>query len=189
MRLTPDQNVLLTNIRDEHVGDIQHLLDDAGIATDRVSAIRRRSVACPALPLCGLATAEAERVLPGILSELEQRGHGADDVIIRVSGCPNSCSRPETAEIGLIGKGNNQYSLHVGGSGFGRMGLEVISPVKLPEVASVLGRLLSGWKADRVQDERFGDWALRCGVDELRGLLTQSGAEAKHDLTVEAVVQ
>src|SRR5436190_635092 len=77
---------------------------------------QRYAMACPAMPTCGLAVAESERYLPDMIGELEQRGYGNDRVWIRMSGCPNACSRPPTAEIGLVGRSLNMYNVYVGGS-------------------------------------------------------------------------
>ena len=71
-------------------------------------------MACPAKPTCGLAMTHAERALPRYLAELEREGLGNVDVMIRMAGCPNSCSRPPTAEIGIVGYGKNDYVLMVG---------------------------------------------------------------------------
>ena len=81
-----------------------------------VPSIRRLAMACPAKPTCGLAMTHAERALPRYLAELEREGLGTVDVMIRMAGCPNSCSRPPTAEIGIIGYGKNDYVVMVGGA-------------------------------------------------------------------------
>ena len=85
-------------------------------------------MACPAKPTCGLAMTHAERVLPRYLAELEAAGLGDVDVIIRMAGCPNSCSRPPTAEIGIIGYGKNDYVLMVGGARDGSRLARVLYP-------------------------------------------------------------
>jgi sulfite reductase beta subunit-like hemoprotein len=170
VRLTAHHNIILANIRDEDVEGVQALLDQYGIPTDRgVSPLRRLEMACPALPLCPLATSEAERVFPGVIQAIEEAGHADADVIIRMSGCPNSCSRPVSAEIGIIGKGKNQYVLAVGGDYLGtRLTQELLNPVKTEDLAPVISRLLDAWKSGRGEGERFGDWSFRIGVDVLR---------------------
>ncbi|HOE65299.1 MAG TPA: NADPH-dependent assimilatory sulfite reductase hemoprotein subunit [Candidatus Hydrogenedentes bacterium] len=170
VRLTPHHNLVLANIRDEDVDSVQALLDEYALPTDKgVSTLRRLEMACPALPLCPLATSEAERVFPSVIKALEEAGHGDADVIIRMSGCPNSCSRPATAEIGIVGKGTDQYILQVGGDHCGaRLAATLLPVVKTADLAPAASRLLHGWKAERFEGESFGDWAGRMGADNLR---------------------
>ncbi len=170
LRLTAHHNMILANIRDEDVAGVQALLDEYRIPTDQgVSPLRRLEMACPALPLCPLATSEAERALPGVMAQIEEAGHADADVIIRMSGCPNSCSRPVSAEIGIVGKGKNQYVLTIGGDYLGtRLTQELLNPVKTEDLAPVISRLLDAWKGGRGEGERFGDWSLRVGIDALK---------------------
>lgn len=117
IRLTPHQNIILTNIKEESKTKIDEMLKKYKIYTkENVSPLRRNSMACPALPTCGLALAEAERALPNIIDELENLGFGEETVSIRMSGCPNSCSRPPVAEIGIIGMSANKYNIYTGGA-------------------------------------------------------------------------
>ena len=83
---------------------------------EEISRLRRLAMACPAKPTCGLAMTDAERLLPHYIRSLEEAGLGDVDVIIRMAGCPNSCSRPPTSEIGIYGYGKNDYVIQVGGS-------------------------------------------------------------------------
>jgi sulfite reductase (ferredoxin) len=117
VRMTPNQHLLLTHIPAARRDWIERMLADHGVLFDGpVPRIKRLAMACPAKPTCGLAMTHAERVLPHYLAELEHEGLGDVDVIIRMAGCPNSCSRPPTAEIGIIGYGKNDYVLTVGGA-------------------------------------------------------------------------
>ena len=117
IRLTPHQNIVLTNIKEESKDKINEIVSKYKIySKETVSLLRRNSMACPALPTCGLALAEAERALPGVIDELEKAGLGDKAVSIRMSGCPNSCSRPPMAEIGIIGMGANKYNIYTGGN-------------------------------------------------------------------------
>lgn len=170
VRLTAHHNIVLANIKDEDVAGVQATLDEYNIPTDKgISMIRRLEMACPALPLCGLAMSESERAMPGIMEAIEAGGHGDADVLIRMSGCPNSCSRPVSAEIGIIGRGRDQYQLLTGGDYLGtRLNQELIPILKGPELPAAIVRLLDMWKAERQADERFGDWSFRVGVDALR---------------------
>ena len=116
VRVTPNQHLILTHIPAARREWIERTLSEYRIPFDGKVAIQRLAMACPAKPTCGLAMTHAERVLPRYLAELEREGLGDVDVTIRMAGCPNSCSRPPTAEIGIIGYGKNDYVLMVGGA-------------------------------------------------------------------------
>lgn len=170
LRLTPHHNVILANIRDEDVSRVQALLDEYRIPTDKgISTLRRLEMACPALPSCGLALAEAERFLPGVVADLERDGHGDAEIVLRMSGCPNNCSRPISAELGVIGCGSGLYNIYTGGEYNGaRLGQAFLERVHAAEVSNVLSALLAAWKEDRNSGERFGDWSFRVGVEGLK---------------------
>jgi sulfite reductase beta subunit-like hemoprotein len=140
------------------------LLAHYGLSTGNgtLSVLRRYAMACPALPTCGLAVAESERYLPSLIGELEQRGFGNDRVWIRMSGCPNGCSRPPSAEIGIVGRSLNLYNIYVGGSFEGTRLARLYRPdVRANVLADVLEELLNRWKRERAEGEAFGDWANR----------------------------
>ncbi len=129
VRMTPNQHLILAHVPATRREWIERTLADHGVPFDgQVPAIRRLAMACPAKPTCGLAMTHAERVLPLYLAELEREGLGNVDVIIRMAGCPNSCSRPPTAEIGIIGYGKNDYVLMVGGARDGSRLARVLYP-------------------------------------------------------------
>jgi sulfite reductase (ferredoxin) len=129
LRVTPNQHLILAHIPAARREWIERTLADHGVAFDGdVPAIRRLAMACPAKPTCGLAMTHAERALPRYLAALEHEGLGEVDVIIRMAGCPNSCSRPPTAEIGVIGYGKNDYVLMVGGARDGSRLARVLYP-------------------------------------------------------------
>ena len=169
IRLTPHHNVVLANIRDEDMAEVDKMLAAHSMPSyEGVSNLRRMEMACPALPLCGLALSEAERALPGILKEIENRGHGDADITIRMTGCPNSCARPETAEIGIIGRGPNKYNLYVGGDKRGsRMNGLLFEMLTEEQLVPVMSCLIGFWKAEKGDGETFGDWSHRVGVEEL----------------------
>lgn len=173
VRLTPHHNIIFANIADEDVSKVQAILDDHGIPTDKgISTIRRMEMACPALPLCGLAMAEAERAIPDVMKGIEEAGHGDAGVVIRMSGCPNNCSRPRSAEIGIVGAGADRYLLYVGGAHNGTRLCELLAEkLKGEELSVIISELLSLWKAERIPGEEFGDWSARVGAEALRGRL------------------
>ncbi len=129
VRITPNQHLILSNVPAARREWIGRTLADHRVPFDgQVPAIQRLAMACPAKPTCGLAMTHAERALPRYLAELEREGLGEVDVMIRMAGCPNSCSRPPTAEIGIIGYGKNDYVLMVGGARDGSRLARVLYP-------------------------------------------------------------
>ncbi len=163
IRLTAQQNIILANIRAEDKPRVDALLAVYGlsIGCGTLSTLRRYAMACPAMPTCGLAVAESERYLPDLIGELERRGYGGERVWIRMSGCPNSCSRPPTAEIGLVGRSLGLYKLYVGGSFEGTRLARLYREVRADVLADVLAETLDQWRRGRAPGEAFGDWAAR----------------------------
>jgi sulfite reductase (ferredoxin) len=129
VRVTPNQHLILAHVPAARREWIERTLAEHGVPFDgEVPQIRRLAMACPAKPTCGLAMTHAERALPRYLAELEREGLGNVDVMIRMAGCPNSCSRPPTAEIGIIGYGKNDYVLMAGGARDGSRLARVLYP-------------------------------------------------------------
>lgn len=175
IRLTGHHNVIFANIADKDVAAVQHMLDEYGLPTDKgIAPLRRREMACPALPLCGLALSEAERALPGVLDEVAKLGHAYDDVVIRMTGCPNSCARPETAELGIIGRGPDKYNVYAGGDRLGtRMNTLVAENVTTADLPKRISALFAAWHADHPNNGvHFGDWANGKGVEALKAIVT-----------------
>ncbi|MEQ8819093.1 MAG: NADPH-dependent assimilatory sulfite reductase hemoprotein subunit [Sumerlaeia bacterium] len=173
VRLTAHHNIVLSGIGDADVDAVKAIMAEYGLPTqDSISPLRRMEMACPALPLCGLALAEAEREMPRLLKQVEDLGHGDADVIIRMTGCPNNCARPASAEIGIIGRGPNKYNVYVGGNRTGtRLNTLVKDTITVEDLPATLGKLLGDWKAEREDGEAFGDWAHRVGYEELTARL------------------
>lgn len=165
IRLTPQQNVILARIPAATKPRVEALIVQYGLstgATDTLSPLRRYAMACPALPTCGLAVAEAERFLPTLLDQLEERGYGNERVWIRLSGCPNACSRPPTAEIGIIGRSLGLYNVYIGGSFEGtRLAKLYKSNVRADVLADEIAAMFDQWRNERNNGEAFGDWAAR----------------------------
>lgn len=166
-RLTPSQNVILANIDPTDEAAITHLLIEHGIPVEnQTTAIRRASMACPSMPTCGLGLAESERYLPtlmtGIEGLLEEVGLKDEEIIIRMTGCPNGCARPYMAEIGFVGKGPGRYQLYLGGNeSCTRLNRIYKDLVKEPEILNELRPLLTRYAQERIGGERFGDWVER----------------------------
>ena len=172
-RLTATQDLILVNIKQENITKISEMLAKYNIDTHKkYSELRKASMACPALPTCSLAIAEAERFLPSLIDDLDKRGYGNEKIKIRMSGCPNSCSRPPVSEIGLIGASLNKYNIYLGGDFYGkrlnRLFLELIDG---DELANKISRLINYWRINRKNDdEPFGDFCNNRDFEELKGV-------------------
>ena len=125
-------------------------------------------MACVALPTCGLALAESERYLPDLITaldaEYERCGLRDDEIMIRMTGCPNGCARPYLAEIGLVGTGPGRYNLYLGGAFDGtRLSKLYRAQIGHDEIVAALSPLFAEYAHDRSPDERFGDFVIRAG--------------------------
>ena len=167
VRLTPQQNIILANIPADQKDAVTAMLAEYGIAVEnQATVIRRASMACPSMPTCGLGLAESERYLPGLMDRIETslaaNGLKDEEIIIRMTGCPNGCARPYAAELGFVGKGPGRYQVWVGGNEAStRLNRIWKETVKDTEMDAELASLFARWKADRIGNERFGDWAAR----------------------------
>jgi sulfite reductase (NADPH) hemoprotein beta-component len=167
LRLTPSQNILLVNVPPAQRDDITRVLAEHGVPVEnQASLIRRASIACPALPTCGLALAESERTMPEVLDRIEallaELGLKDEEIIIRMTGCPNGCARPFTAELALVGRAPGKYQLYVGGNQSGtRLGALFRESVKSDNIANELRPWFSRFARERLGAERFGDFCQR----------------------------
>lgn len=168
-RLTTNQNLILSNISAAKKPEIEKLLEEYKILKSHErSALRLNSIACVALPTCGLALAEAERYLPVVITDLEEVveecGLRHDAITIRMTGCPNGCGRPFLAEIGFVGKGPNKYNLYLGGGHEGqRLNKLYREDVMGDEIKSVLKPIIEDYAKTREEGEKFGDFVIRAG--------------------------
>jgi sulfite reductase (NADPH) hemoprotein beta-component len=133
---------------------------------DQARVLSAAALACPSLPTCGLALAESERYLPGLLDRLEtlcaEVGLGGEEIIIRTTGCPNGCARPYTAEIALVGKAPGRYQVCLGGNAAGtRLNRVWKEVVKDADMETELRPVLARFARERTPGERFGDWCDR----------------------------
>ncbi len=169
-RMTPNQNLVIAGVPEAKRAQIDALVAAHGLDGFRsASPLRLKSLACVALPTCGLAMAEAERYLPALLDKLEAQlaTHGLTDADIglRISGCPNGCSRPYLGEIALVGKAPGRYNLMLGADHRGqRLNTLYRENIAEPEILAALEPLLADYAAERGAGEGFGDFLVRAGV-------------------------
>ena len=166
-RLTANQNLIIANVSPAKRPAIEKLLAEYGIKDSHVkSALRLNSMACVALPTCGLSLAEAERYLPTLVTELEEsleeNGLRHDAITIRMTGCPNGCARPFIAEIGFVGRGPAAYNVYLGG-GFAGQRLSKLYRENLPadKIKPLLAPIFARYAKERNEGERFGDFCIR----------------------------
>jgi sulfite reductase (NADPH) hemoprotein beta-component len=166
-RITANQNLIVANVRTETQAEIEAIAREASLLAPW-SGLRRNAMACVALPTCGLALAESERYLPDLVTALDQRlaAHGlsADDIVIRMTGCPNGCARPYLAEIGLVGKGPGRYNLYLGAAFDGSRLSKLYAPdLEHDGIVAALDPIFKAYASTREKGERFGDFAIRAG--------------------------
>jgi sulfite reductase (NADPH) hemoprotein beta-component len=172
-RLSPNQNILLANVSEEDRDAINEVLTEHGVKTDRrqTTPLHAASMACPALPTCGLALAESERMLPGLVDRIEKLceevGLAGEEIVIRSTGCPNGCARPYVAEIGFVGKAPGRYQLWLGGDlGGNRLARVWKEVVKETDLESELRPVFTRYANERFNRESFGDWCDRVLLNE-----------------------
>ena len=169
LRLTANQNLIIANITPQKKAAITELLEQYKmIDAHERSALRLNSMACVALPTCGLALAESQRYLPDLITELDSILEGAglrhDAITIRMTGCPNGCARPYIAEIGFVGKAPGKYNLYLGGGHAGqRLNKLYASSIEGSDAAEMLKPLIQDYAKNREEGERFGDFTVSAG--------------------------
>jgi sulfite reductase (NADPH) hemoprotein beta-component len=168
-RVTPNQNLIIAEVDRADRPKIDTLLKAHGL--DRLnggSGLRRNSMACVALPTCGLAMAESERYLPTLITKIDailaEQGLSDEPITIRMTGCPNGCARPYIAEIALTGRAPGKYNLYLGGGFAGqRLNKMVLENVAEPAILELLGTVIGDFARERQPGEHFGDFAIRAG--------------------------
>ena len=138
---------------------------------NQASVLHAAAMACPALPTCGLALAESERMLPGLIDRIEKLcaevGLAGEEIIIRSTGCPNGCARPYMAEIAFVGKAPGRYQVWLGGDAAGtRLNRIWKDVVKDADIENELRPVLARFAKERNPGERFGDWCDRVFLEE-----------------------
>ncbi len=178
LRVTSRQDLLLLGIDAREIQTVENLLHANGVplASDN-SATRNLAIACPALPTCSKALGEAERVLPEVIEQLEKvladTGNTGLPLRLNMTGCPNGCSRPYAAELGIVGRSKRGYDIYLGGSPAGdRLARRIRADVPLTDIPDLLRPLLERFSqttSDR--STSFGDWAWQQDHDALEALL------------------
>jgi sulfite reductase (NADPH) hemoprotein beta-component len=182
IRITPNQNLIIANIAKEKRAEIEALVAEHRMSGEQ-TGLRRNAMACVALPTCALALAESERYLPQLVDALDVRlaAHGLseDDIVIRMTGCPNGCARPYLAEIALVGKGPGRYNLYLGAAFDGtRMNKLYAEDVDHAGIVAALDPIFTAYAKERNPGERFGDFTIRAGFVAASG-----NGRAFHDNT------
>jgi len=167
LRITPNQNLIIGNIAEEDRPTIENLLKKYYIFESyNQSALRLNSMACVAMPTCGLALAESERQLPNIITKLdlaiEESGLRDDAISIRMTGCPNGCVRPYLGEIGLVGRSPGKYNIYLGAKIDGtRLNKLYKKADTVDELVEELLPIIRHYARERETEEEFGDFVIR----------------------------
>lgn len=172
VRMTPNQHLILAHIPKSRRDFVEQTLAECAVSFgNSVAPITKLAMACPAKPTCGLAMTHAEYALPRYLAALEREGLGGVDVMIRMAGCPNGCSRPPTAEIGIAGYGKNDYVLMVGGARNGsRLARTLYSRLGEEQLSQALIGLVRGIRDRNPQELPAGDFLHRSSDADLKAL-------------------
>ncbi|HEX4227409.1 MAG TPA: NADPH-dependent assimilatory sulfite reductase hemoprotein subunit [Bryobacteraceae bacterium] len=183
VRLTAQQNLYLSGIADADRPVIASLLAAHGVVSEpqTLPPILRYAMACPALPTCGQALTESERIMPQVVAEIQaelnEAGLGDEVIHLRTTGCPNGCARPYTAEIGIVGASVDLYTIYLGASRMGtRLGSAFATNVKRNQIVGRLRPVFAHYREARLSDETFGDFCHRLGMDALRELSQMAAA-------------
>jgi sulfite reductase (ferredoxin) len=175
MRVTPHQNVLIYDIKPEDRDAIAKILTSSGVEPDpdKIDSLVRLSMACPALPTCGLAVTESERILPDVNERirklLDKLGLKKEQFVIRMTGCPNGCARPYLAELGFVGSFPESYQVWLGGCpAQTRLARAYTDKMHIDDLETFLTPIFTFFKQDRKKGESFGDFCDRVGFDAIR---------------------
>lgn len=168
-RLTANQNLIVAYVDEQDKDEIERIAREHGLINDKVTPQRENSMSCVAFPTCPLAMAESERFLPQFVDKLDdimaKHGLSQEHIVLRVTGCPNGCGRAMLAEVGLVGKAIGRYNLYAGGNREGtripRLFKENITEA---EILAILDNWIENWAKNRIENEGFGDFAVRTGI-------------------------
>ncbi|WP_437225804.1 NADPH-dependent assimilatory sulfite reductase hemoprotein subunit [Planctomicrobium sp. SH661] len=173
LRLTALQGVILCDVEPAWKDDIESILRSHGFKLhNELTLARRYSIACPAMPTCGLAVTESERVMPHVMDTIDaalaQCDLAGERISVHMTGCPNGCARPYTPDIGLVGKARGKYTVYLGGNAQGtRLGFLYKDMVPEEEIATLLTPIFTRFREQRQPRESFGDFCFRIGKESL----------------------
>jgi sulfite reductase (ferredoxin) len=173
IRLTAHQSIIFCNIEEKDKARLASLIKKRGLPlSEEISNVRRWSIACVALPTCGLSITESERVMPDVMDEMEkvllELGLDKELFTVRMTGCPNGCARPYNSDIGFVGKAKGKYTVFVGGTRLGtRLGFIFKDLIPLEQLVTTLRPLFVKFKEERLESESFGDFCARAGLEQL----------------------
>jgi len=176
VRLSGQQDLLLCDVDTSKRAAVDNILAEHGVARhENLSMVQKWSMACPAIPTCGLAISESERALPTVVDQLEPElkslGLENERISIRMTGCPNGCARPYQSEIGIVGRSGEKYTVFLGGSTLGqRLNSTFQDLVPRDQIVPLLKKVLTQFKQDRGAGESFGDYCHRLGNEKLCGI-------------------
>lgn len=167
-RITTNQNLIISEIHENDKSTIENLLKKYGLLNDSISMQKKSSMACVSFPTCPLAMAEAERFLPTFITKIEKimskYNLKKDSIILRISGCPNGCSRAMLSEIGLTGRSIGRYNLYLGGDKIGtRIPRLYKENITEDEILNILDATINRWSVERYPTESYGDYLIRVG--------------------------
>ena len=178
VRATPHQNVLIYDISPDIKQEIQGILDRCGIQSETaLDPLERYGMACPAMPTCGLAITESERVMPSILERiralLTKVGLKDEHLVVRMTGCPNGCARPYMAELGFVGSSPESYQIWLGGSpDQTRLAKAIEEKLHVKDFEAFLEPIFVYFKQKRQLSESFGNFCDRVGLESIRQFVT-----------------
>jgi sulfite reductase (ferredoxin) len=182
--LLPSQDILLSNVAADARAEVERIFRRHGIKlAHEIAPVRRWALACPALPSCGLALTEAERVrepmIDGIEAALARHGLASERISVRITGCPNGCARPYAGDIGIVGRMPGFYALWVGGDFEGtRLAFRLLDKVAEGALAATLEPLFAFFATSRQEGEGFGDFCYRVGAERLAAALADGQRRA-----------
>jgi sulfite reductase (ferredoxin) len=182
--MTAQQNLIIADVEPSQRAAIERLLTDEGVAlTEQVSQTVRNSMGCPAIPTCGLAVAESERVLPALSRRIEgivaELGLAEERISFRMTGCPNGCARPYLGDVGFVGTTLGKYDVFLGGDFLGtRLNTLFAHNVPIEEIPALLHGPLAAFAVEREPEEGFGNWCDRVGIDALKARFEGEAATA-----------
>ncbi|NMP23881.1 NADPH-dependent assimilatory sulfite reductase hemoprotein subunit [Sulfobacillus harzensis] len=179
LRVTAQQNLLLIGLSAEEARRAEQIWTQHGLAlAEAMHPVSRISMACVALPTCGLALAEAERVFPAVLKQVDelwaQLGLAEEPLVVRMTGCPNNCVRSEMAEIGVVGASPGKYHIYLGGSPKGtRLAQKIFDRIPFDDLVPTISPLLRWYAEERRAGMAFGDWVADQGIDRLQARIQE----------------